>query len=47
MNPAFLPMQEMTAKPTALADYVWLPIVFENDVPKIYWRDEWTIEEFK
>ena len=42
-----LPMEELTAKPTALADYVWLPIVFENDVPKIYWRDEWTIEEFK
>lgn len=42
-----LPMKEVTAKPTALAEYVWLPIVFENDVPKIYWRDEWTIEEFK
>ena len=33
-----LPMQEMTAKPTALGDYVWPPIVFEDDVPRIYWR---------
>jgi hypothetical protein len=24
-------------------DYVWLPIKFENDVPKIYWLDEWKI----
>lgn len=21
--------------------YVWLPIVFENCAPKLYWRDEW------
>ena len=28
-----------------LAEYVWLPIKFENDVPKIYWLDEWKIED--
>ena len=39
-------MMDMTAKNTAMAEYVWLPIVFENDVPKIYWYDEWSIEEF-
>lgn len=38
-------MRDMTEKNTAMAEYVWLPIVFENDVPKIHWCDEWTIEE--
>lgn len=37
--------REITARNTAMAEYVWLPIVFENDVPKIYWSDEWTIED--
>ena len=32
---------------TSVADYVWLPIEFEGDVAKIYWRDQWTIEEEK
>lgn len=31
---------------TSVADYVWLPIRFEGDMPVIEWRDEWTIEEF-
>ena len=31
---------------TSQADYVWLPIVFEDDMPKIYWKDEWKIEDF-
>ena len=31
---------------TSIADYVWLPIIFENDMPRIYWRDSWSIEEF-
>ena len=31
---------------TSLADYVWLPIVFENDIPRLYWQDEWKIEDF-
>lgn len=39
-------MRDITAKNTAMADYVWLPIVFEDDVPKIYWHDEWTVEMF-
>ena len=38
-------MRDMTVKNTAMAEYVWLPIVFENDIPKIYWHDEWSIEE--
>ena len=32
---------------TSLADYVILPITFESGVPKIYWRDQWTLEEFE
>lgn len=39
-------MKDMTEKNTAMAEYVWLPIVFENDIPKIYWHDEWKIEDF-
>lgn len=32
---------------TSLADYVILPITFENGVPKIYWRNRWTLDEFE
>lgn len=38
-------MRDITQKNTAMADYVWLPIKFENDVPKIYWHDHWTVED--
>ena len=31
---------------TSLSDYVWLPINFEDGVPRLYWRDEWSVEEF-
>ena len=23
--------------------YIWLPITFENDAPKIYWKDKWSL----
>lgn len=23
--------------------YIWLPIVFENDAPKLYWKDSWKL----
>ena len=29
------------------ATYVWLPIKWENGVPKVYWKDEWKLEDFK
>lgn len=32
---------------TAIADYVWLPIRFDGDVPVIDWRDEWRIEDYE
>ena len=30
---------------TSLADYVWLPISFDGERAKVYWKDEWRIEE--
>jgi hypothetical protein len=32
---------------TAIADYVWLPIVFDGENVRIEWRDEWRIEDFR
>lgn len=32
---------------TSLADYVILPITFENDIPRIHWRDKWRLEDFE
>lgn len=32
---------------TSVADYIWLPVIFEEDVPKIYWRDQWKLEDFE
>ncbi len=46
-------MAELASSPnlatanTSLADYVILPITFESGLPKIYWRDKWTLEEFE
>lgn len=31
---------------TSLSTYVWLPLIFEGDDVKIYWKDEWSIEDF-
>ena len=28
------------------SDYVWLPIIFEDKIPHIYWKDRWSIQEF-
>ncbi len=40
-------LSDITKKNTANADYVWLPIKFENDIPHIYWKDEWRIEDYE
>lgn len=32
---------------TAIADYVWLPIRFEGDVPVIAWLDEWSPDDYQ
>ena len=31
---------------TSIARYVWLPMEFDGDAPRIRWRDEWTPREF-
>lgn len=30
---------------TSIADYVWLPICWEGDMPRIFWHKEWKVEE--
>lgn len=32
---------------TAEADYVWLPLHFEDDMVYIDWKDEWRIEDYE
>lgn len=32
---------------TSIADYVWLPITFEGDMPKLIWQNEWKIEDYE
>ena len=32
---------------TSLADYVWLPITFQDGMPVILWKDEWSLDEFE
>lgn len=42
--------QMMAALPqenTRIANYVWLPISFEGDVPQIHWMDEWRLEDYE
>ncbi|MCI2050943.1 MAG: family 43 glycosylhydrolase [Atopobiaceae bacterium] len=31
---------------TSIARYVWLPLEFDEDAPRIRWRDEWSPREF-
>lgn len=31
---------------TSIATYVWLPIEWDGDMPRIRWYDEWKIEDF-
>lgn len=45
-----IPMEVLASMPkenTRLADYVWLPISFEGDVPRIDWKDEWRLEDYE
>lgn len=32
---------------TSIADYVWLPIIWDNNKPKILWSKEWRVEDFE
>lgn len=32
---------------TSAADYIWLPLTFEDDRPQIRWYDQWRIADFR
>jgi len=32
---------------TSRADYVWLPITFDGEVPRVDWRDSWSPDEYE
>jgi hypothetical protein len=32
---------------TSIAGYIWLPLLFNGDMPYIDWTDEWRIEDYK
>ena len=45
-----IPLDVLASLPketTCLADYVWLPISFDGEIPRIDWRDEWRLEDFE
>ncbi len=41
-----IPM-ELSDANTSIADYVWLPIRFDGDLPYLEWLDEWRLEDFE
>lgn len=43
---AFSYLGKMPRENTKIADYVWLPIQFDGDIPVIEWMDEWKWEDF-
>ncbi len=32
---------------TSIADYVWLPLRFDGECPRLDWKDEWRIEDYE
>lgn len=51
---SFLPMGghsdaggELTEVDTSIADYVWLPLRFEDDGVYLDWHDEWKVEDYR
>ncbi len=49
LKPSFQDMMDMFKAPllgsadTSRANYVWLPIEFEEEMPRVRWLDEWTV----
>lgn len=42
-----LSMPLMGSADTSIANYVWLPVEWEGDMPRIPWRDAWNLEELR
>ena len=42
-----LSMPLMGSADTSIANYVWLPVEWEGDMPRIPWRDAWNLEELQ
>lgn len=40
-------LDHLSQNNTSLADYVWLPILFEDGKPCIRWMDSWKVEDFE
>lgn len=40
-------LDHLSANNTSLADYVWLPILFEEEKPYIRWFDSWKLEDYE
>lgn len=45
-NEEYMNSPMLESADTSKADYVWLPVVIEDDKPVIRWYDEWKIEDF-
>ncbi|MBS4456010.1 hypothetical protein [Tuanshanicoccus lijuaniae] len=43
----FSKMGDYPVEYTSIADYVWLPIRFEDEKVFIDWHDEWTLEDYE
>lgn len=35
------------ARNTSIADYVWLPITWNGDIPELHWVDEWSPDDWE
>lgn len=38
--------ESLTKQNISVADYVWLPLCFEDNVHRLYWQDSWRIEDY-
>ena len=43
----FSRMGEPVVENTSIADYVWLPLRFEDNRVVIEWKDEWRLEDYR
>lgn len=43
----FSRMGELVVENTSIADYVWLPLRFEDNRVVIEWKDEWRLEDYR